>query len=264
MRAHLKVAFVPTMLIMAAAAPVSPGAYSLTITPTASEVMRFDRGISSVDSAQKSTTVRVVNVAGNDKKSVSFVIGVVNSAGASFNFGPENIVVRPSGMQPIALTTYEQAMVAEQKKQSREKFWAGVGAFGRGLSAANAGTTYSSGLYSGTTSGYVGNTLVTAQTNGIYSGTQYNPGAALAAQRQARELNAADRANLEARWASRSSMYGSLLRTTTVDRGMMYGGVATFPITPEIKKSKQPVQITIEVTVGGEKHIFVGQLAKAS
>jgi hypothetical protein len=204
-----------------------------------------------------------VNVAGNDKKSVSFVIGILNASDLPFNFGPENITIRVAGMKPITLTTYEGAMEAERKRQRREKFWAGVAAVGRGLSAANAGTTYNSGIYSGTASGYVGGNLVTVQSNGIYSGTEYDSGAALAAQRQASELNAADRANLEQRWASRSSLNGNLLRTTTVDRGVMYGGVATFPINADLKKARGPIQVTIEVEVAGEKHIFLARLSDA-
>src|SRR5581483_2491250 len=159
------------------------------------------RGIASVDSIQKRTIIRFVNVAGNDKKNVSFVIGIVNAGSQPFNFGPENISIRPAGLKPIALVTYDQVKEVEKRRERREKFWAGVAAAGRGLSAANAGNSYSSGIYSGTTTGYVGHTLVSTQTTGLYSGTQYDSGATLAAQRNAQEMNAQDRANLEARWA---------------------------------------------------------------
>jgi len=239
----------------------SAGQYALKVMPTAVQKSRFDHGIASIDSTQRSTVVRVVNVGQTDKNSVTFVIGVANIAGEPFNFGPENITVRPSGAQPIALTTYEEASEAERKKQGREKFWSGLAAFGRGMSAANAGTTYTNGSYSGTTNGFVGGNFVTAQSNGSYSGTQYNSGAALAAQRNARELNAQDRANLEAKWAARSSVNNNLLRTTTVDPGAMYGGIATFPLTPEIKKAHGPIEVRIEVNAGGDKHVFVGQIA---
>lgn len=256
-----KAGLVPATLF-AIAAPAHAGIYTLTITPSAAQASHYDRGILSIDSLQKIAGVRVVNVPGNDKKSVSFVIGIANATGQSFNFGPENITIRPSDMKPIALTTYDEAMEAERKKESREKFWAGVAAVGRGMSAADAGTTYSSGIYSGTATGYVGSDFVTAQTNGIYSGTQYNSGAALAAQRQAREMNAADRANLEAKAAVRSSLNNDLLRTTTVNPGTMYGGVATFPISRDLKKAHGPVDVTIEVAVAGEKHIFLGRLSE--
>ena len=262
MRLQLKAVLVPAVLF-AIAAPAHAGIYTLHITPSPEQPSRYDRGISSIDSVQKATAVRVVNVPGNDKKTVSFVIGITNGTGQTFNFGPENITIRPSGMKPIALTTYEEAMLAEQKKRSREKFWAGVAAVGRGLSAADAGTTYSSGFYSGTATGYVGNNLVTAQTNGMYSGTEYNSGAALAAQRQAQEMNAQDRANLEMKWAARSSMNNDLLRTTTVNPGAMYGGVATFPISKDLKRTRGPVDVTIEVAVAGEKHIFLGRLSES-
>ena len=243
---------------------VYAGNYTLAVTPSTVQTIRYDRGIASIDSIQKQAVIRIVNVAGNDKKAVSFVIGIVNAGSQPFNFGPENISIRAAGMKPIALTTYEQVIAAERKKQAREKFWAGVAAFGRGMSAVDAGNTYSSGIYSGTASGYVGNNLVTAQTTGIYSGAQYNSGAALAAQRNAQEMNDQDRANLEAKWAARSMATGNLLRTTTVNPGMMYGGVATFPISAELKKSRGPVQITIEVNVAGEKHTFLAQLSEAN
>lgn len=249
--------------LLAITAPAQAGIYTLSITPSAAQTSRYDRGISSIDSVQKATVVRVVNVPGNDKKSATFVIGIANAAEQTFNFGPENITIRPSGMKPIALTTYEEAMEAERKKEGREKFWAGLAAVGRGMSAADAGTTYSSGIYSGTATGYVGNNLVTAQTNGIYSGSEYNSGAALAAQRQAREMNAQDRASLEMKWAARSSMNNDLLRTTTVNPGAMYGGVATFTISKDLKRNRGPVDVTIEVAVAGEKHIFLGRLSES-
>jgi hypothetical protein len=250
-------------MMMAISVPANAGNYTLAVAPSAVQTIRYDRGIASIDSVQGHSIVRVVNVAGNDKKTVSFVIGIVNAGGQPLNFGPENITIRPAGMQPISLTTYEQAMEAEQRRQSRERFWSGVAAAGRGLSAADAGNTYSSGIYSGTSSGYVGNNLITAQTNGIYSGTQYNSGAALAAQRNARDVNAEERANLEARWAARSSVNSNLLRTTTVDPGAMYGGVATFPISGDLKKARGPVQVTLEVDVAGEKHTFLARLSEA-
>jgi len=262
MRSQWKAASALVMAI-AVSAPASAGIYMLNVTPSAAQSSHYDRGISSIDSVQRTTIIRIVNVPGQDKKSASFVIGIANRGSQSFTFGPENITIRPVGMQAIALTTYEQAMEAERKKQKREKFWAGVAAFGRGYSAGEAGNTYSSGIYSGTTNGYVGNTPVTVQTSGIYSGTQYNSGAALAAQRDAQAMNANDRANLEAKWAARSSLNNDLLRTTTVYPGAMYGGVAMFPIGGELKKARGPVQVTIEVNVAGERHIFLARLSEA-
>jgi hypothetical protein len=261
MRNYIK-ATALAVALLGAPVPAFAGNYTLAVAPTAVQTIRYDRGIASIDSVHEHSIVRVVNVAGNDKKTVAFVIGIVNAGGQPLNFGPENISVRPAGMKPIALTTYEQAMEAERKKQGREKFWAGVAAFGRGLSAADAGNTYSSGIYSGTASGYVGNSLVTAQTSGIYSGTQSNSGAALAAQRNAQEMNAQDRANLEQRWAGRSAATNNLLRTTTVDPGTMYGGIAIFPISRELKRTRGAVQVTIEVDVGGEKHTFLARLSE--
>lgn len=261
MRAFFKATGIAAAL-MAVPMPAYAENYTLAVAPSAAQTIRYDRGIASIDSVQEHSVVRFVNVAGNDKKTVSFVIGVVNAGDQPLNFGPENVTIRPAGMKTIALTTYEQAIEAGRKKQKKEKFWAGVAAFGRGLSAADAGNTYSSGSYSGTASGYVENSHVTAQTSGIYSGTQYNSGSALAAQRNARDMNAQDRAALEQRWASRSATTGNLLRTTTVDPGAMYGGIAIFPISKELNSTRAPVQVTIEVDVGGEKHTFLARLSQ--
>lgn len=262
MQRHRKI--VSTLVVaLAISAPANAGIYTLNVTPSAGQASRYDQGILSIDSVQKSTVVRIVVVPGQDKKSATFMIGIANRGSRSFTFGPENITIRPMGMQAVALTTYEQAVEAERKKQKREKFWAGVAAFGRGYSAGEAGNTYSSGIYSGTTNGYVGNTPVTVQTSGIYSGTQYNSGAALAAQRDAQAMNANDRANLEAKWAARSSLNSNLLRTTTVYPGAMYGGIATFPISGDLKKARGTVQVVIEVNAGGEKHFFLAHLLEA-
>jgi hypothetical protein len=255
---------VPTFAaMMVLATPASAGIYALNVMPSGAQSIRYTGGISSIESFQKSTAVRIVNVPGQNKNSVTFAVAIENRGSAPFNFGPENVTVRPAEMQAIALTTYEQAMDAERKRQARENFRAGLAAFGRGLSAAQSGTTYSSGIYSGTSSGYVGGNLVTVQSNGIYSGTQYDPGAAMADQRNARELNAEDQANLDAQRAARSAEISILLRTTTVDPGAMYGGVVTFPVSAELKKARAPVQVSIEVNVAGERHVFVGALSKA-
>jgi hypothetical protein len=260
MQSYWKVA-VAVATMLGVATPATAEVYTLNIAPSAAQTSRYDRGMLSIDSVQRATAVRVENVPGNDKKSVSFVIRMANAAGQRINFGPENITIRDSGMKPIALTTYDQAMAAERRKQSREKFWAGVAAAGRGLSAADAGTSYNSGVYSGSASGYVGNNLVTTHTNGIYNATQYDSGRALAAQRQAREMNAEERSNLEAKWAARSSAHRGLLRTTTVNPGAMCGGVVTFPIGKDLKTAKEPVHVTIEVNVAGERHLFIARLS---
>lgn len=249
--------------MMLTATPVSARIYNLNVTPSGAQSVRYTSGISSVDSIQKFTAARIVNVPNHDKNSVSFAVAVENRGSASFNFGPESITIRPADMQPIALTTYEQVMEAERKRQARENFRSGLAAFGRGLSASQAGTSYSSGMYSGTSTGYVGGNLATVQSNGIYSGTQYDPGAAMAAQRNAQELNAEDRANLEAQRAARSTENSVLLRTTTVDPGAMYGGLVSFPVSAELKKAHGPVQVSIEIDVASERHVFVGTLSQA-
>jgi hypothetical protein len=263
MRSRWKAA-VALVLMSAFSTTAYAGNYALNVTPSAAQTSRYDRGIASITSMQGNTFVRVATLAGNDRRSVSFVIEVMNAGAPSFNFGPENVVIRPVGMQPVALTTYEEAMEAERRRQRRERFWAGVAALGRGLSAADAGTTYTDGIYGGTTSGFVNGKLVTVNTTGTYSGTQHNPVAAVAAQRQAQEMNARDRENLEARWAARSSSHDALLRTTTVDPGAIYGGVATFPVTTQIRRARGAVPITIEVSVAGETHIFLGRLSEAN
>lgn len=260
MKTKIESAIIATAIMMCTA-PANADNYSLTVIPNAAQTIRYDRGATSVDSAQSQSIVRIVSVPGDDKKTVSFVIGVVNASGQPVNFGPENVTISPVGMQSVAVTTYEQAMEDERKRQGREKFWAGVAAFGRGLSAADAGYTYTSGSFSGTSSGWVGNSLVTTHATGIYSGTQYNSGAALAAQRDAREMNAQDRADLEQRWSARSAANENLLRTTTVDPGAWYGGIATFPITREIKKARGPVRLLIHVDMAGERHSFEARLS---
>lgn len=260
MKARIKRAIIATAILICAV-PANADDYSLNVMPNAAQTVRYDRGTASVDSAQSQSIVRIVNVPGDDKKTVSFVIGVVNASGQPVNFGPENVTISPVGMQSISVTTYEQAMEAERKRQGREKFWAGVAAFGRGLSAADAGNTYTSGSFSGTSSGWVGDRLVTTHGTAIYSGTQYNSGEALAAQRDAREMNAQDRAELEQRWSARSAANGNLLRTTTVDPGAWYGGIATFPITKEIKKARGPVRLLIHVDMAGQRHSFEARLS---
>jgi hypothetical protein len=262
MKARIGQATIATAILICAA-PAFADDYSLKVMPIEAQTIRHDRGTASVDSTQSQSIVRIVNVPGDDEKSVSFVIGVLNASGQPVNFGPENITISPVGMQPVSLTTFEEAMEAERKRQKREKFWAGVAAFGRGMSAADAGYTYTSGSFSGNASGFVGGDFASGRVSGSYSGTQYNSGAALAAQRDAREMNAQDRAELERRWAYRFADMNNLLRTMTVNPGTIYGGIATFPITKEIKKDRGPVRVLIHVDIAGERHSFEARLSDA-
>jgi hypothetical protein len=121
------------------------------------------------------------------------------------------------------------------------------------MAAADAGYTRTSGSFTGSAGGDF--------FSGSYSGTQYNSGAALAAQRDARGMNAQDRAELERRWAYRFADMNNLLRTTTVNPGTIYGGIATFPITKEIKKARGPVRVVIHVDIAGERHSFEARLS---
>lgn len=250
-------------LACCSAASVEAKIYSLNLTPTVNQKSRYDRGVETIDSLKNASVIRVVEVAGTDKKSVSFVVGILNNSGQSLTFGPDNIVIRPAGMQPVNLVTYEQAAEAERKKQKKEKFWAGVAAFGRNMSAADAGTSYGTGFYNGTANGFVGSTPVMANTTGTYSYSVDNPAARVAAQRNANEMNRQDRSDLEARWATRASAQNDMLRLSTVDPGKVYGGFANFIVTDEMRKSKSPLQITIEINVNGERHFFLGQLTSA-
>ncbi len=243
------------------ATPVSAKTYNLNFTPSVAQTSRLDRGVEIIDSVQKSTVVRIVEVRGADKKTVSFVIGVLNKGDASFVFGPENVTVRPTGIKPLGLVTYDEALEAERKRQKRESFWANVGAFGRNLSAADAGTQYGSGTYNGTTNGFVGGQSVSGYSSGTFSYTTQDSAAQLAAQRDAAAMNRQARHDLENRWAARSAAHETLLRPTTVDPGVVYGGYATFNIDKELGKAKAPLQVAIEVKVGGETHIFFARLS---
>jgi len=74
-------------------------------------------------------------------------------------------------------------------------------------------------------------------------------------------MNAEDRAELERRWTYRFADMNNLLRTTTVNPGTIYGGIATFPITKEIKKARGPVLVVIHVDIAGERHSFEARVS---
>jgi hypothetical protein len=123
-KARIEQTLVATAILICAA-PAYADDYSLNVMPSEAQTIRYDRGTASVDSAQSRSIVRIVNMPGDEKKSVSFVIGFLNASGQPINLGPENITISPVGMQPVSLTTYEEAMEAERKRQKRENFWAG-------------------------------------------------------------------------------------------------------------------------------------------
>jgi hypothetical protein len=242
------------------ATPVCAKEYSLDFMRTVSQASRLERGVEIIDSVQQNTAVRIVEIVQPDKKTVSFVIGVLNKGNVPFVFGPENVTVRPAGFQPMALVTYDDAMAVERKRQKRERFLGSIAALSRNMSAADAGTRYSSGSYSGISSGMVGGQPVSGFSSGSFSVTTHDSGAQLAAQRDAAALNRQARNDLEARWAMRSASHDTLLRPTTVDPGAVFGGYAKFNINRELSKAQASLPITIDVVVGSERHIFVAQL----
>jgi hypothetical protein len=245
-----------TQIVLAVAVGVASPAfakvYTVDFKPLPMQLSRYDRGMETIDSPAQHAIVRVIEVPGSDKKSTSFEIYVLNRGGQAFVFGPNNIVVRTSESQLLPVVTYEQAMEAERKKRKHEKFWAGVAAFGRTLDASQEGTVEGSGTYFG------------LDGSGSFDVTLDDPSARMAAEREADRMDRQDQADLQARWAMRAAQHETLLRTTTVDAGRVFGGLVTFSLIDAVRKARVAVPITISVTVAGESHVFAGQLSSSN
>jgi hypothetical protein len=237
--------------------------YYIAAAPTAHQTTRFNQGVASLYDELPGTVARVKEVASANGV-IALEVFVLNRNSAPINFGPENVRIATSAGVPLNIIPYEQLVTTEEKRQRGQRFWSRVAAVGRAMSAADAGTTYGSGTYSGSSFGQVGGMGYTGSSFGSFSYSSENPAVTAAAQRDAAATNLAERRGLEERQAAKMASYDGVLRTTTIEPQTSFGGTVQFEVPKDMRRAQFPIPVWMEVTVNGEVHKFLGQLQKSS
>jgi len=224
------------------------------VTPTGSQVERYEAGVRAIASSMDKSSIRFVPSETPVKKRGAIQLVVMNHDKSAFNFGPENVRAQLTDGTVVPIITYEQLRREEKKRQTWAAIAAGLGAVANSMSAANAGY-YSGHSYS---HGRVGSTSFSGSSS--YSG--YNSGVAYAAQANASMQNQMMFSQMSQNNAARMNALKENIRTTTVDSENLIGGAIIFEIPKSGRSSKVPVPVKFSIDAGGETHVFNVVLAR--
>ena len=255
-----KTIFLVVLVNIATANEAAASNYVLNVIAEPSQVSSYDNGTENIDDVQPNTIVRLIEPREATDRHGTFAVLALNRGTIPVNFGPENVVLRMPDGSRVAMLDYNELMHRQKKREGWQRFGMALAAGSRG--AANNG--YSSGTvnYSGQTNGTYGSTPYSARTTGTATYSGYDAGAANAAQSQANEQTRREVETMRAKQQQARNEIQNLMQTTTVAPQRISGGGVQFDMPKSIKSSKSSVPITIEVTVGDEKHLFNGTLTK--
>jgi hypothetical protein len=159
------------------------------------------------------------------------------------------------------MMNYNDLLKQQERREAWQAFAVGLTAAGRSLQASQAGYSYGSGIYSGSSYGTIGSTPFSSSNFGSASYSSYNAAAAMAAQSIADEQNRRDVLEMSLIHAAQRSELEQYMKTTTIDPGQSFGGFVQYRIPRIVRSSKAPVAISIEVRTGDETHIFPATLS---
>jgi hypothetical protein len=237
--------------------------FTLKVQPVGVQKTRWENGLQLIDDAGPTTAVRLMPTKGVVSKRASFTLFALNRSGNTFDLGPENIVLLMEDGSAVRMLNYDDLTREERRKQGWQNVGLAFTVIARSMAAANAGNSYATANYSGSTMGHVGSTSFGAQSFGTATIHSYDAGAAAAAGAEAAEENRRDIEDLAKTQALRMAAINNVMQTTTVDPGAAFGGIVYFDLPPAVRASKDPVPVTLIVRVGGEEHRFRASVQRA-
>lgn len=252
------------LLAFVVALPAIAADFTLKLQSDGSQKARWENGRQQIDDAGKTTMVRLVSSKGVVSKRTSFTLFALNGGADAFDLGPENILVLLGDGSTLRMLNYDDLTREERRRQGWQNVALAFTVIARSMSAANAGNSYATGTYSGSTMGHVGAVPFGAQTFGTATVHSYDAGAAAAAGVVAAEENRRDIHDLAESQAANMAAIDNVMQRTTVDPGNAFGGTVFFDLPSNVRAAKDPVPITLVVQVGGEEHRFRGTIQRAS
>jgi len=252
------------VLAFVACVPALSADFTLKLQPEGSQKARWENGRQQIDDAGKTTVVRIMPTKGVVSKRTSFAVFALNGGADTFDLGPENILIQLSDGSALRMLNYDDLTREEQRRQAWQNVAMAFTVVARSMAAANAGNSYTTANYSGSTIGHVGMVPFGAQTFGTATVHSYDAGAAAVAGAVAAEENRRDIRDLAQSQAASMAAIDNVMQRTTVDPGNAFGGIVFFDLPGNVRAAKDPVPITLVVQVGGEEHRFRGVIERAS
>lgn len=236
--------------ILVISSPASAKRFYVAASAKDDQVGRFENGVASVESIKGGSVVRLKMTDEPVSKRIAIQIGVANRSQAAFNVGPENVTVSYDGTIFQPAISYEQLAKEERNRRTWAAVAAGLSAMSNSMAAVNAGNSYGTYRYSGTTYGSYGSTT----TFGSGTVSTYNAGQAYAAQQLANLRNDQIYDNLAARNSAGLERLKENLRTTTIDPAGIGGGLVTLEIPRDFRKKEG--LYTVKVLAGTDEHLI--------
>jgi hypothetical protein len=212
----------------------------------AAEGVTYERGIATVASDGPNSSVKVTPIGFTAKGRIRIVVAVLNKSPTPSNLGYDNVEITDNdGFILHKLDRDELVRIVR-----RQAAIAGVA-----VALGGAAQAYSNSYAAqSTTYGTFGNTSFTA--------TTYNPALANALNERTNAQTISALSNIDAGLNNAiNSFNGSILQTTTVRLGQIFGGEMIVDRPPAPKNPNVPQKITVVVNFAGDQHVFNFDLA---
>lgn len=227
---------------------------SINLVPTSNQETSYVEGQAAIKSTLPNSTV-IVSSAFNEIENgnrIDVVVNVNNTSNESFILDTGSFQITSNNTGPLKVFSYDE-LVAEQKKQeSTSTALAALAGAMDMMAASYSGYQTTTGTYSGSTYGSYGGSTYTS---GTYTGTTYNSAAAQQAINNASNRTTSNLQNIQQTSAATlQNLKSNILKKTTMEPGMWYGGITRFDA-PALKKDEQRVY-TLSIMLGKETHTF--------
>ena len=205
--------------------------------------------------SKKSRTIAALGsktIGAPNGKTFDLLVIAENRSAPTFEFDTSSITVSIDG-QKAKVYTYDELVKAEKKARNAQLFAAVLAGVADSYSAANSGYQTTTGTYSSTIYGGYGGSY---NFYGNYTSTAYDYAAVQAAQAQVKANNRA-RINgiVDASNAQLARLRATILKPTTMNRGMTYGGIIS--VSAPALKEGEVQRIDVTVRLAKDIHRFV-------
>ena len=233
---------------------------SLNFVPTTSQEATFVEGSTAIKSALPNSTVimsSAVREIENGSR-IDIVVNVNNISSESFVLDTSSISISSPSTGALKVYSYDELVAEEKKRANASMAWAALAGALDTYAASYSGYQTTTGTYSGTTYGsYSGNSYGTysANTYGTYTGTTYNAAAASQAINAASDRTSSNLQTIQqTSGATLASLRNNILKKTTMEPGMWYGGAVRFEA-PALEEDENR-WYSLTIRLGKDVHTF--------
>ena len=233
---------------------------SLNLVPTTTQEATYVEGSTAIKSALPNSTVimsSAVREIENGSR-IDIVVSVDNTSPESFILDTSSISITSPATGELKVYTYDELVAAEKERANASMFLAAFAGALDAYSASYSGYQTTTGTYSGNTYGtYSGSSYgsYNANTYGTYSSTTYDSAAAQQAINAANNRTASNLQTIEqTSGATLENLRNNILKKTTMEPGMWYGGAARFEA-PALK-DEESRWYTLTIRLGDDIHSF--------